>query len=191
MADKINKDPSPAEYQDSLVDALESIKNLLAQGDSKLAAARDSISKASHSSRLDKPNISERVQQASHAEPQSQNNQPTQLEIPVLNDIVISFTADDSIPEAVNIAELIPVQSSIETERVLTPVEGNIPTLTDSIENPGAEIILNYIDQLQEKIENTLNHSLMKNMLSIEEKLKQALAIEIDHLREQVIKSFS
>ena len=71
MTDKINKESSLGDPQDSLVDALESIKSLLAKSDSKLAAARESIAIASSQTAK------------GHLESE-------QFEIPVLDDIVTS-----------------------------------------------------------------------------------------------------
>ena len=184
MTDTTNKDTNPLDSPDSLVDALESIKHLLVKGDSKLAAARESIAKASTPTVLDKLDINDHIQHVIEEQPGQdeqhhqplqhlQHFQPEQFEIPVLNDIVIPAADDDS------------------DEETLATAAENIPTLYDSIENPSPKIMLNYIDKLQETLEKSLSESLKQSVLSIEVKLKQSLATEIDNLREQVKKDFS
>ena len=97
MTDNINKDADST--QDSLVDALESIKNLLAKSDSKLAAARESIAIASNQTALGQKGVHE------------------QFEIPVLNDIVIPAEEISNISEKIDetlaaVSESIPKASS-------------------------------------------------------------------------------
>ena len=97
MTDKINKDADST--QDSLVDALESIKNLLAKSDSKLAAARESIAIASNQTALGQKGVHE------------------QFEIPVLDDIVIPAEEISNISEKIDetlaaVSESIPKASS-------------------------------------------------------------------------------
>ena len=157
MTDKINKDADSS--QDSLVDALESIKSLLAKSDSKLAAARESIAIASNQTALGQQDVQE------------------QFDIPVLNDIVIP--AD----EISNISEKI--------DETLAAVNESIPTMSTSSSEPDPEIVLQYIDTLQKKLEKTLRDSLMKSIVTIEAGLKKSLVSEIDKIREQVKKDLS
>ncbi len=62
MTDNMNKDAITLDSQDSLVDALESIKSLLAKSDSKLAAARESIAIASNQTALGHQGVSEQFE---------------------------------------------------------------------------------------------------------------------------------
>ena len=156
MTDNMNKDAENT--QDSLVDALESIKNLLAKSDSKLAAARESIAIASNQTALGQQDVQE------------------QFEIPVLDDIVIPAE------EISNISEKI--------DETLAAVNESIPTAS----SPSAldpEVVLQYIDTLQEKLEKTLRDSLMKSIVTIEAGLKKSLVSEIDKIRKQVKKDLS
>ena len=107
MTDKINTDAD--NNQDSLVDALESIKSLLAKSDSKLAAARESIAIASNQTALGKLDI--------------HNDSSEQFEIPILggDDVVFSSEAESAIEEVLQISENI--------EETLAVVSENIPTL--------------------------------------------------------------
>ena len=157
MTDKINKDADSS--QDSLVDALESIKSLLAKSDSKLAAARESIAIASNQTALGQQDVQE------------------QFEIPVLDDIVIPAE------EISNISEKI--------DETLAAVSESIPTMSASSSEPDPEIVLQYIDTLQKKLEKTLRDSLMKSIVTIEAGLKKSLVSEIDKIRKQVKKDLS
>ena len=159
MTDKINTDENDS---DSLVDALESIKSLLAKSDSKLAAARESIAIASNQTALGQQDVSE------HSE---------QLEIPVLDDIVIPAE------EISNISEKI--------DETLAAVNESIPVMSTPSSKPDPEIVLEYIDTLQKKLEKTLRDSLMKSIVTIEAGLKKSLVSEIDKIREQVKKDLS
>lgn len=165
MADKINKESSLGDSQDSLVDALESIKSLLAKSDSKLAAARESIAIAS--SQTAKGHLNSE-----------------QFEIPVLDDIVTSSDVESVTEEVSNISEAL----SSKIDETLAAVQENIPTLSDPNSAPNPEVILNYLDTLQEKLEKALRDSLMKSIVTIEVGLKKSLVSEINKVREQIKK---
>ncbi|MCW8901968.1 MAG: hypothetical protein OQK75_09810 [Gammaproteobacteria bacterium] len=158
MTDNSHKDP------DSLVDALESIKNLLAKSDSKLAAARESIAIASS--------------QTARGHLNSE-----QFEIPVLDDIVDVESATE---EASNISK----ELSSKIDETIAAVNESIPTLTDSVAAPDPQIMLGYIDALQEKLEKSLRDSLMKSIVTIEAGLRKTLFSEVDKIREQIKKDF-
>jgi len=164
MTDSTNKDTATLDSQDSLVDALESIKALLAKSDSKLAAARESIAIASNQTELGHQGVNE------------------QFEIPVLDDIVIPAELESATEEVSNISE----QLSEKIDETLATVSENIPNLT--VAEPDPEVILGYLDKLQEKLEKTLRDSLMKSIVTIEAGLKKSLISEVDKIREQVRK---
>ena len=157
MTDNNNMDAD--NNQDSLVDALESIKSLLAKSDSKLAAARESIAIASNQTALGQQDVQE------------------QFEIPVLDDIVIPAE------EISNISEKI--------DETLAAVSESIPAAPAPSSKPDPEIVLKYLDTLQEKLEKTLRDSLMKSIVTIEAGLKKSLVSEIDKIRKQVKKDLS
>jgi hypothetical protein len=175
MADNINKDDDESGSQDSLVDALESIKSLLAKSDSKLAAARESIAIASNQTALGKLDIHEH----------EQHLQSGQFEIPVLDDIVIPAEVESATEEVSNISE----QISEKIDETLAAVNESIPTLSEV--EPDPQIVLDYLDTLQEKLEKTLRDSLMKSIVTIEAGLKKSLISEIDKIRKQVKKDLS
>lgn len=174
MTDNINKDDDASSAQDSLVDALESIKSLLAKSDSKLAAARESIAIASNQTALGKLDMHEH----------EQHIQSGQFEIPILDDIVIPAEVESATEEVSNISE----QISEKIDETLAAVNESIPTLSEA--EPDPQIMLDYLDTLQEKLEKTLRDSLMKSIVTIEAGLKKSLISEIDKIREQVKKDF-
>lgn len=170
MTDNIDKDSTGSDSQDSLVDALESIKKLLAKSDSKLAAARESIAIASNQTALGQKDVHE------------------QFEIPVLDDIVIPTEFESVTEEVSNISE----QLSEKIDETLAAVNENIPTFSEQApSSPDPQVVLDYLDTLQVKLEKTLRDSLMKSIVTIEVGLKQSLVSEIDKIREQVKKDFS
>lgn len=170
MADNINKDD---DSQESLVDALESIKGLLAKSDSKLAAARESIAIASNQTAIGTQDIQDLDQSA-------------QFEIPTLDDVVIPAEAEAATEEISNISE----QISEKIDETLAAVNENIPTLEPVDTKPDPQVILDYLDSLQQKLEKSLRDSLMKNIVTIEKGLKKTLASEIDKIRQQVKQDF-
>ncbi len=163
MTDNKNKSKRIAESQDSLVDALESIKSLLAKSDSKLAAARESIAIAS----------SQTAQ--GHLESE-------QFEIPVLDDIVEPVEVEFATEEVSKVS----AQLSEKIDETLAVVNENIPTLSTS--EPDPQIMLDHLDTLQTKLEKSLRDSLMKSIVTIELGLKKSLVGEIDKIREQILK---
>ena len=167
MTDNMNKDAITLDSQDSLVDALESIKALLAKSDSKLAAARESIAIASNQTAQGHQGVSE------------------QFEIPVLDDIVIPAEVESATEEVSSISE----ELSEKIDETLTAVNENIPILAAA--KPDPQIMLDYLDTLQEKLEKTLRDSLMKSIVTIESGLKKSLVSEIDKIRKQVKKDLS
>jgi len=165
MTDEINKDTTTP---DSLVDALESIKSLLAKSDSKLAAARESIAIASNQTAFGKLDSE-------------------QFEIPVLHDVVNPDDVASVTEEVSSISE----QLSEKIDETLAAVHESIPTLSDAIATPEPQVMLDYLDTLQLKLEKSLRDSLMKSIVTIEAGLKKSLTSEIDKVREQIKKDFS
>lgn len=164
MNDKNDNHSEKPVEEDSLVDALESIKGLLAKSDSKLTAAHENLATASSShSQFNKLN----------------KNKTEQIEIPVLDEIISPGENDTAEPVAT---------ASLASG---TEAADDIPTLYSTIESPGPEILLNYLDNLQHTLEQRLSESLRSSIDSIEAQLKASLAQEIDVIREQIKKDFS
>jgi len=165
MADKSDKDATIIDPQDSLLDALESIKSLLAKSDAKLSAARESIAIASN--QTEKNSL-------------HHDNEQEQLEIPVLDDIVIPGEEAAHIVETIN--ETLAVASqSIAQDTISTEQE---PAQIDT------QIIEDYLAQLQKNLEKSLRDSLMKSIVTIESGLKKTLNEEITKIRQQIQRDF-
>jgi len=111
---------------------------------------------------------------------------PHQFEIPVLDDIVIPAEVESATKEVSNISE----QISEKIDETLTAVSENIPSLTHSDSKPDPQVMLDYLDTLQKKLEKTLRDSLMKSIVTIEAGLKKSLISEIDKIRKQIKKDF-
>ena len=159
MTDKLDKKAEKVSAPDTLVDALESIQNLLEKSDSKLAAAKESVALASTMPKLN--------QTHSAIDGNEQNaSDPEQMEIPVLDDIVMPATASD------------------------TQLDDAIPTLYDIAENTHTPQILDYIDQLETQLSQTLSMSLKENLAQMESQLQSTLSTEIDKIRTKIKKDF-
>lgn len=158
MTDKVDEKGNEVNAADTLVDALESIQNLLEKSDSKLAAAKESVALASNKSKLD------HSQPAIEEENAQNSSEPEQMEIPVLDDIVVPATD--------------------------TQLDDLIPTLYDIAENTQPQHILDYIDQLETQLTQTLSLSLKQSLADIESQLHNSLSSEIDKIRAKVKKDF-
>lgn len=163
--------------QDSLVEALESIKKLLAKSDSKLAAARKSIAIASNQTALGK----------------LRSESSRQIEIPTLDDIVEPLETETTVKVS-NISE----QLSEKVEETLVAVNENIPVpevvavvpapKPVIIEKHDPQVTLEYLDTLENRLTKTLHQSLMESVSSIETNLKNSISIEFQKIREQIKK---
>ncbi len=174
MTKNRNKGKEISESQESLVDALESIKSLLAKSDSKLAAARESIAIASNQTALGKLDIHD------------QHEKSDPLEIPTLDDVVIPANAEAASEEISNISE----QISEKIDETLAAVSESIAVPEPADVKPDPQVVLDYLDSLQQNLEKSLRDSLMKNIVTIEAGLKKTLASEINKIRKQVKKDF-
>jgi len=106
-----------------------------------------------------------------HSQPALEENaentsEPEQMEIPVLDDIVVPATTTD------------------------TQVEDVIPTLYDIAENAQPQHILDYINQLETQLSQTLSLSVKESLADIESQLQKSLSSEIDKIRAKVKKDF-
>ena len=122
MTDSVDKD-KPISSQDSLVDALESIKSLLEKSDAKLAAARESIAIAS--------NQTERSSVTPKATPAEQ------FEIPVLDDVVIPAegkTTESVAPITQQEEQYASIQSDVDLDDYFLKIQKELEkTLRDSL----------------------------------------------------------
>lgn len=158
MAKSPEREQAAQQTHESLVNALESIKSLLEQSETKLSAARESIAKASQP-----------------RDPFKSLTSQQDFDIPVLDDddIVIPGAELSSIADTINetLAKV--------SEAPLLPAE---PARQDP------QQVLDYLDTLQQQLEKSMRDSLMKSVVSIETGLKKVLKEELDKLRAQVKK---
>ena len=91
---------------------------------------------------------------------------PEQMEIPVLDDIVVPAT------------------------EISAQHDDAIPTLYDIAENVQAPQILDYIDQLETQLMQTLSLSLKESLAEMESQLQNSLSSEIDNIHTKIKKDF-
>lgn len=154
---KQHKDNIADDAQESLVQALESIKGLLEKSESKLSAARESIALANTSSRKAKIKQDEE-------------------DIPVLNDIVIASATEKAQPD-LNLSESTP---PVKPEPIAEPV----PPIPQGI---SCEDAIGLIDEFQERIKPLLNEAITSSSIfNLEEVLNEALKKELHQLRNEI-----
>ena len=158
--------PKDTDSHDSpeLLDALESIKGLLEQSESKLSAARESLQKAKTES-IVRPTVS---------------SEPV---LPVLDDVVVSPTEDLDEEDLPLLDDDVPVLDSIlESEPAAAPEPAPPPQPTGySVDEVQA-----YIDNLQRQLEKELRNSLMRTVVNIETEIKKTLAEQIQKLKDEI-----
>jgi hypothetical protein len=168
--------PKETNSQDSpeLLDALESIKGLLEQSESKLSAARASLQKA-------KP----QTNQQDVVRP-SVSSEPV---VPVLDDVVASQAddlddedlplLDDNVPV---LDDDVPVLDSILEPEPGAPQPAPLPQSTGH----STDEVHAYIDQLQQQLEKELRTTLMRTVVNIETEIKKTLAEQIQKLKDEI-----
>jgi len=151
-----------------LLNALESIKGLLEQSESKLSAARESLQKAKPQAikpGLVRPSVS---------------NEPV---VPVLDDVVTSL--DDELDEdgLPLLEDDVPVLDDLlEAEPPTTSAPASPPPLAGY----STEQVLNYIDDLQRQLEKQLRNTLMRTVVNIEAEIKKTLSEQIQQLKDEI-----
>lgn len=159
-------DPSDPATEDNLLNALESIKSLLEQSETKLTAARDSISRANDPENPQNPR-------------QGTGNEPV---VPVLEDIIEpgayeAPTEQLEIPEVTDEADTTNATPSPDSEE---PATMSDPTQTDS------DTMLEFLDHLQASLEKEVRNTLMRTVVNIEKDVKKTIAEQLDTIREQI-----
>lgn len=151
-----------------LLDALESIKGLLEQSESKLSAARESLQKAKP--QTIKPGI---------VRP-SVSNEPV---VPVLDDVVITLDEEHDEDELPLLEDDVPVLDDLmEAEPVNAPPSA-APTPSAGY---STEEVLIYIDKLQQQLEKQLRNTLMRTVVNIEAEIKKTLTEQIQQLKDEI-----
>ena len=155
--DKPHNSSIADEAQESLVDALENIKNLLAKSEDKLSAARESIAMANSSSSRAKSlysNISD-------------------ADIPTLEEEVIPTLGDEVQPDLVFDSSSFTDFTSEVTETIVQGI--------------ASEDVMDLLDEFQDRLPALLNKTITScSLTNLESELFQALQKEIHQLRNEV-----
>ena len=154
---KQRKDNISDDAQESLVQALESIKGLLEKSENKLSAARESIALANDSSKKAKVSLDDET-------------------IPVLNDVVIPDASEEAQPD-LNLFETL---TPTEPEPVTEPAEPIPQGIT-------CDEVIDLIDEFQDRIKPILNEAITSSsILNLEEVLNKAVEQELHQLRNEI-----
>ena len=155
--DKPQKGNIADEAQESLVDALENIKNLLAKSEDKLSAARESIAMANTSSSRAKSLSSDL------------NND----DIPTLEEEVIPTLGDEVQPDLVFDSSSFTNFTSEVTETIMQGIS--------------SKDVMDLLDEFQDRLPALLNKTVTNcSLTNLESELFQALQKEIHQLRNEV-----
>lgn len=164
--------PKDTDNNDSpdLLNALESIKGLLEQSETKLSAARESLKKAKSS------DISQGIVRP------SVSSEPV---VPVLDDI-IEMSDDIAVDEEPSQPEGIPELQTLLEDETIPSAE-----LSEELQPAGhsTEEVLAYLDQLHEKLEQELTDKLMRTVVDLKAEIKNSLNEEIQKIKEQLIQT--
>lgn len=155
---KQNNNADPADAEDNLLNALESIKSLLEQSESKLSAARESINRANQPAPTRK-------------KASDKNNEPV---VPVLDDIVDpdAYAAPE---EQLEIPEITEEAGHADGE----------PTMNEQRQSD-SETMLEFLDHLQASLEKEVRNTLMRTVVNIEKEVKKTIAEQLDTIRNQI-----
>ena len=154
---KQRKDNIADDAQESLVQALESIKGLLEKSENKLSAARESIALANDSSQKAKISLDDET-------------------IPVLNDVVIPDASEKAQPDLNLFETSTPIEPEPVTEAAQLIPQG-IP----------CDDVIDLVDEFQDRIKPMLNEAITSSsILNLEEVLNKALEKELHQLRNEI-----
>lgn len=169
------KDNIAGDAQESLVDALENIKQLLEKSESKLSAARESIALANSSS--------SRVKGLANSE-----------NIPVLEEEVIPTLGDEDIIPTLGEEEIIPtLGEDVEPDLLFDITSSDTAPVFQSepevpvVQGLASEDIMELIDEFQDRLPALLNKTISNcSLANLEGELFEALQKEINQLRNEV-----
>jgi hypothetical protein len=151
--------------EDNLLNALESIKSLLEQSETKLSAARDSITRAN--------------QPGSFSTARYGSSEPV---VPVLDDIVEPdeyLGAEQlEIPEVTEVADSEPGATEQNAEQEPDTMSQSTPSDSDTM--------LEFLDHLQASLEKEVRNTLMRTVVNIEQEVKKTIAEQLDTIRKQI-----
>ncbi|MDR9436319.1 MAG: hypothetical protein RI563_05540 [Thiohalophilus sp.] len=164
---KQNDKPDSDPVEDNLLNALESIKGLLEQSETKLTAARDSINRANEPGNF-------------KTSRSSSNNEPV---VPVLDDIV----EPDAYPPAAEQLEIPEVTDEAEPINAApSPDNEQEPDTMSSPNQSDSDTMLEFLDHLQASLEKEVRNTLMRTVVNIEKEVKKTIAEQLDTIRKQI-----
>lgn len=178
-----NKDSTADDAQESLVQALESIKNLLEKSEGKLNEARESIAQANTSSRRTRESL----------KPQER--------VPVLDDEVpvLSEVIDDEPPVLSAVVQAgkdedfdIPVITDIVEPEPLTFDKQSTPEVIAAVTETGginSDDIIPLLDNFQSRMKQALHTTITgSSILNLEPELTDVLGNELARLKNEIKK---
>ena len=185
MVKKTDANLDEQENQESLLNALESIKGLLEKSESKLSAARSSLKGAKTSQ--DSHKMSNKI---------PVSNEPV---FPVLDDVVFDDNDEQAIDsdQKINL-DAIPTLSSeddllieddseaLEPSNTIEAEESAAPAMPATGDSLNAEEMLAYLDSFQAALEKDIRDTLMRTVVSIESEVKKTVAAQIEQLRNEI-----
>jgi len=161
------KDQRDPATEDNLLNALESIKSLLEQSETKLTAARDSITRANE------PGDFQSTRRQT-------GNEPV---VPVLEDI-IDPDAYAAPAEQMEIPEVTD-QADIADAETHSPDSKEPATMSNSTQTD-SDTMLEFLDHLQASLEKEVRNTLMRTVVNIEKDVKKTIAEQLDTIRKQI-----
>jgi len=165
--------------QDDLMSTLESIRGLLEQNESKLTAARESITNANNlndTSTLNKMRSSEEeivpiLDQI--IEPGTSLNNDSQIDIPELDSIVSTEEPQEQEDLNIELSSSEPIRSEKTKDHLASLTQKNL--------------LLDALDSFQIDLEQSLREDLMKTMIGLEKDLKEKISKKIEQIKYDIL----
>jgi len=166
--------------QDDLMSTLESIRGLLEQNESKLTAARESITNANNlndTSALTKIRNSEEeivpiLDQI--IKPDTSLDSDSQIDIPELDSIVSTEEPQEQTDVGIELSNPEPVRSKQTKDHLASLTQKNL--------------LLDALDNFQIDLEQSLREDLMKTMIGLEKDLKDKISKKINQIKDDILK---
>jgi len=166
--------------QDDLMSTLESIRGLLEQNESKLTAARESITNANNlndTSTLTKiRNTEEEIVPILDQiiDPNTSLGNDSQIDIPELDSIVSTEAPQEQEDLNIELSSSEPVRSEKTKDHLASLTQKNL--------------LLDALDNFQIDLEQSLREDLMKTMIGLEKDLKEKISKKINQIKDDIVK---
>ena len=165
--------------QDDLMSTLESIRGLLEQNESKLTAARESITNANNlnnTSALTKiKNTEEEIVPILDQiiEPDTSLDNDNQIDIPELDSIISTEGPQEQADVSIELSSSEPVRSEKTKDHLASLTQKNL--------------LLDALDSFQIDLEQSLREDLMKTMIGLEKDLKEKISKKIEQIKYDIL----